>query len=115
MTKSHISKFKTHIRRGDTVRILTGNDRGKEGKVLRVLPRLQKAIVEGCRIVKRHRKPDTNHPSGQIEEKEAFIHASNLMLVEPKGAPTRIGRKRNDQNKWQRYAKKTGQFIHGST
>ena len=115
MRNTRTPTFKCHIRRGDKVHLIAGNDKGKEGKVLSVSKRLQRAIVEGCRIVKRHRKPDSNHPTGQIEEKEAFIHVSNLMLVEPKGGPTRLGRKKNEQNKWQRYSKKTGRLIYEST
>lgn len=110
-----LSVSKCHIRRGDRVRIIAGNDKGKEGRVLRVYPRLRRAFVEGCQMVKRHRKPDSNHPTGQIEEKEAAIHLSNLMLLDSKGQPTRIGRKLNEQKKWQRYSKKTGQFIHANT
>ena len=107
---------KFHIRRGDRVRLLTGNDKGKEGKVLQVYPSRNQATVEGCRLVKRHRKPDRDHPNGQIEEKTAPIQISNLMLIDPStGKPTRIGRKLNDQKKLQRYAKKTGEFIQSSS
>ena len=104
--------MKFHIRRGDTVRVIAGNDRGKEGKILQVFPKKRRAIVEGCRLVKRHIKPTSNTPQGKIETKESAVHISNLMVVEPaSGKATRIGRKQNDNNKLQRYAKKTGNFI----
>ena len=107
---------KLHLRRGDKVRLIAGNGRGKEGKVLQVYPKLQRAVVEGCAVVKKHKKPDSNHPSGQIEEKESSIHISNLMLLDPsKDVPSRIGRKKNEEQKLQRYAKKSGEFLSTST
>lgn len=103
---------KLHIRKGDTVKVLSGNHRSKQGKVLQILPQAYRAIVEGVNIVSRHRKPSTKHPQGGIEKKEAPIHISNLMLVDPAtGDATRIGRKRNDAGKLERYSKKTGKII----
>jgi large subunit ribosomal protein L24 len=103
---------KLHIRRGDTVLVLSGNSRGKKGKVLEVYPVKRKAIVEGINMVTKHLKPSAAHPNGGIEKQEAPIHISNLMIVDPSsGDPTRIGRKLNKDGKLQRYSKKTGEFI----
>jgi large subunit ribosomal protein L24 len=103
---------KLHVRRGDTVQILSGNSRGKKGKILEVYPAKQKAIVEGVNMVTKHLKPSAAHPNGGIEKQEAPIHISNLMVVDPStGDPTRIGRKLNKEGKLQRYSKKTGEFI----
>ena len=116
-TKIFVRHKKLHLRRGDKVRVLSGNDKSKEGKILQILSKENCAIVEGCRIVKRHRKPSTSQPEGKIEKKEAPIHMSNLMLVDPsKGVPTRIGRKIDPKTKkLQRYSKKTGEFVYGTS
>lgn len=104
--------MKFHIKKGDTVKILAGNDRGKTGKVLEMLPEKNKAIVEGIRVVTKHIKPSATKPEGGIEKTEAPIHLSNLMLVDPSsGDATRIGRKENSKGKLQRYSKKNGEFI----
>ena len=103
---------KLHIRKGDTVKVITGNDRGKTAKVLEVLPGKSKAFVEGCNVVTKHVKPSAQNPNGGIEKKEAPIHISNLMVVDPAtGNPTRIGRKDDKNGKLQRYSKKTGEVI----
>jgi large subunit ribosomal protein L24 len=101
---------KLHIKSGDTVVVTAGASKGKQGKVLRVFPDKLKAIVEGVNIVKRHQKP-TQTTQGGIIEKEAAIHISNLMHVDPKtGDATRIGRKEVD-GKLVRYSKKSGEII----
>jgi len=103
---------KYHIRKGDTVKVIAGNDKGKTGKVLEVIPAKYRAIVEGVNMVTKHIKPSANRPEGGREETEAAIHLSNLMLVDPAtGEATRIGRKPNEDGKLQRYSKKTGEFI----
>ncbi len=103
---------KLHIRKGDTVKVLTGADRGKTGKVQEVLRDEQKAIVEGVNMKHKHQKPNAQNPEGGITQSEAPIHISNLMVVDPaSGEASRIGRKVNDQGKLQRYSKKNGQFI----
>ncbi len=80
------------IHKNDNVMIITGNDRGKTGKVLKVYPSDLKVIVEGINIRKRHTKPTQKNPQGGILEKEAPIHVSNVMLIDPKNnTPTRIG------------------------
>ncbi len=105
-------KQKLHIRTGDTVKVIAGNDKGKQGKVLEILAEKQRAIVEGVNIVTKHVKPSAEKPEGGIEKTEAGVHISNLMVVDPaSGDATRIGRKLNDKNKLQRYSKKTGEFI----
>lgn len=105
-------KPKLHIRTGDTVKVISGNARGKTGKVLSVVVDKNRAIVEGLNIVSKHVKPTAQKPNGGIEKREAAIHVSNLMLVDPStGEATRTGRKRDDKGKLQRYSKKTGQII----
>jgi large subunit ribosomal protein L24 len=109
--KSH-SASKLHIKKGDTVKVLSGNYRSKQGKVLTVFTETYRATVEGINMVSRHRKPSARNPQGGIEKKEAAIHISNLMLVDPAtGGATRVGRKHNEAGKLKRYAKKTGKFI----
>ena len=104
--------FKIHIRRGDTVKVISGNSRGKSGKVLEIYPDKYRALVEGANMVTKHLKPSAANPNGGIEKREAPIHMSNLIVVEPStGETTRIGRKLNDDGKLQRYSKKTGEFI----
>ena len=106
------TKAKLHIKKGDTVKVLAGDDRAKTGKVLEVLIDQNRAIVEGINIVTKHTKPSAGKPEGGIKKTEASIHVSNLMLIDPaSGKATRVGRKLNTKNKLQRYAKKTGELI----
>ena len=103
---------KLHIKKGDTVYVNAGNDKGKTGKVLEVITSKDRAIVEGVNMVKKHTKPNAAHPQGGIIEQEAGIHISNLQVVDPvKGGPTRIGRRLNSAGKLTRYAKKSGEDI----
>ena len=102
---------KMHIKKGDTVYVNAGNDKGKTGKVLPVIPEKDRAIVEGINVVSRHTKPNSKQPQGGIIKQEAPIHVSNLNLIDPKsGKPTRIGRRIEDGKKV-RYAKKSGEEI----
>ena len=102
---------KLHIKKGDTVYVNAGNDKGKTGQVLSVNPGKDRAIVEGVNMVKKHTKPNSKHPQGGILEQEAGIHISNLQLIDPKsGKPTRVGYKM-DGDKKIRYAKKSGEEI----
>lgn len=101
---------KLHIKSGDTVKVLSGEYRGKEGKVLSVDQKNNRALIEGLNIVKKHVKPSASNPQGGIEEKEAGIHISNLMLV-LNGEPTKVGRKKNKEGKLVRYSKKSGEVI----
>jgi large subunit ribosomal protein L24 len=112
MERKFNKQQKFHIKTGDTVLVIAGNEKGKKGKVLKMLTEKDRAIVEGLNIVKKHIKPSAQNPQGGIVEKEAGIHISNLMLIDPKtGEPTRIGRKLNEKGKLQRYSKKTKEFI----
>ena len=102
---------KFHIKKDDTVKVIAGESKGEEGKVLEVYPTKNRALVEGVNMVKRHTKPNAAHPNGGIVEQEAAIQLSNLMLVDPKtGEATRTGRKMVD-GKLARYSKKTGEVI----
>ncbi|MEW5845995.1 MAG: 50S ribosomal protein L24 [Bacteroidota bacterium] len=103
---------KLHIKKGDMVYVISGESKGHQGRVLSVLVKEQRAIVEGANMVSRHTKPNSKNPQGGIIKKEAPIHISNLMLVDPAtGKPTRIGRRLNDQGKLVRYSKKSGEEI----
>ena len=103
--------IKLHIKKGDTVYVNAGNDKGKTGKVLSVAPAENRAIVEGINMVSRHTKPNSKQPQGGIIRKEAPIHISNLNLIDPQsGKPTRVGYKM-DGDKKIRYAKKSGEEI----
>ncbi|GAB1373634.1 50S ribosomal protein L24 [bioreactor metagenome] len=103
---------KLHIKKGDTVYVNAGDDRGKTGKVLEVLTDKDRAIVEGINMVSKHTKPNAKSPQGGIIKQEAGVHISNLQVVDPvKGGPSRIGRRLNDKGKLVRYAKKSGEEI----
>lgn len=103
---------KLHIKKGDTVYVNAGDDRGKTGKVLEVVTEKSRAIVEGINMVSKHTKPNAKHPQGGIIKQEAPIHISNLQVIDPvKGGPTKIGRRLNDKEKLVRYAKKSGEEI----
>lgn len=112
MERKKNKQAKLHLKKGDQVRIITGNDKGKEGKVLEVLHDKQRAYVEGANIVSKHTKPSAKSPNGGIVKQEAAIHISNLMVIDPKtGKPSRTGRRLNDDGKLERYAKKSGEVI----
>ena len=104
--------MKMHVKKGDTVLVLSGNDKGKQGKVMSVDVKSQRAIVEGVRIVSKHTRPNADHPQGGIIKQEAPIHISNLMVVDKSGKPTRVGRKKDEKTgKLVSYSKKTGEII----
>ncbi len=103
--------MKIRIKQGDKVRVITGDHKGSEGKVLRVLRDANKAVVEGVNTVKKHEKPSARNPQGGIVEKEAPIHLSNLALIDPKsGDTTRVGYETRDGKKV-RVAKKSNEVI----
>ncbi|MEN2283815.1 50S ribosomal protein L24 [Algoriphagus sp. SE2] len=105
---------KLHIKTGDTVKVISGDDKGKTGKVLSVDTAKRRAFVEGINMITKHVKPTAAKPQGGIDKKEAALHLSNLMLVDPKtGEATRIGRKIGENGKLVRYSKKTGEVING--
>jgi len=101
---------KLHIKKGDTVYVNTGVDKGKTGRVLEVLVTKQRAIVEGVNLVSKSTKPNAKSPQGGIIKKEAAIHISNLNPVEG-GKPVRVGRKLNAEGKLVRISKKSGGEI----
>jgi large subunit ribosomal protein L24 len=102
---------KLHIKKGDIVKVIAGNFKGKQGKVLFIAIKKRKAIVENVNMVSKHSKPTTENPKGGIIKKESPIHISNLMIIDNNGTPTRIGRKLNNNKKLIRYSKKTGEEI----
>lgn len=103
---------KLHIKKGDTVIVLAGEDKGKTGKVLKVLIEKERALVEDINLVSKSAKPSAKNPQGGIIKMEAPIHISNLSLIDPKsGKATRIAIKRTDDGKKVRVAKKSGEEI----
>ena len=103
---------KLHIKKGDMVQVIAGDNKGQQGKVLKVEVSKSRAIVEGVNICKKATKPNAQNPQGGIVEKEAPIHVSNLQVLDPKsGKPTKVGRKVNAEGKIVRYAKKSGEEI----
>ena len=101
---------KLHIKKGDTVKVLSGESRGQQGKIIAIDRKKDRAMVEGINMIKKHQKPNSANPEGGIIEKEAPIHISNLMLVY-NGKATRVGRKLNTEGKIVRYSKKSGEEI----
>ncbi len=101
--------MKLKLKKGDLVRVISGDDKGREGKIIQVFPKEMRALVEGVNLVTKHQKPTANNTQGGIIKKEAPLHLSKLMLVVG-GKATRVGRKLVD-NKIVRYAKKTGEVI----
>lgn len=103
---------KINIRKGDTVYVRSGEDRGKTGRVLEVQRSKMRAVVEGINIVSKATKPSAKHPQGGIVKMEAPVHISNLSLIDPKsGKPTRVGVRVNDKGQKVRIAKKSGEEI----
>ncbi|MBO5189366.1 MAG: 50S ribosomal protein L24 [Alistipes sp.] len=101
-----------HIKKGDMVQVIAGDNKGQQGKVLKVEVSKSRAIVEGVNICKKATKPNAQNPQGGIVEKEAPIHVSNLQVLDPKsGKPTKVGRKADAKGKLVRYAKKSGEEI----
>ena len=105
-------KKKLHIKKDDTVKVIAGNHKNKTAKVLRVYPLKNRATIEGINLLTHYIKANQKNPKGGLKKKEAPIHISNLMLIDPvTKKPTRIGRKLNEKKELKRYSKKTGQFI----
>ena len=104
---------KIKIKKNDTVIVTTGNSKGVKGKVIKVYPNENRAMVEGANMISKHTKPNAANPQGGIIKQESKIHISNLMLIDPKsGSATKVGRMRDDKTgKLVRFAKKTGEVI----
>jgi large subunit ribosomal protein L24 len=112
MERKSNKQQKLHIKKGDTVKVLAGDDKSKTGIVLEIIVEKGRAIVEGINIITKHQKPTAGKPEGGIKKTEGTIHISNLMLVDSgTGKAVRTGRKVNAKGKLQRYSKKTGEFI----
>ncbi|GIO58318.1 50S ribosomal protein L24 [Paenibacillus cellulositrophicus] len=108
--ESHSNKL--HVKKEDTVMVISGKDKGKKGRVIAAYPRENRVLVEGVNMVKKHQKPNQSNPQGGIIEQEAPIHVSNVMHIDPKsGKVTRIGYKTLDNGKKVRVAKKSGEVI----
>jgi len=101
---------KLKLRKGDIVKVIAGDSKGQQGRILEMMIEKRKALVEGVNLVSKHSKPNAKNTQGGIIKKEAPIHISNLMLVDGKGNTTRVGRKMED-NKIVRYSKKSGEVI----
>ena len=104
---------KIKIKKNDTVIVTTGNSKGTKGKVIKVFPRENRAMVEGANLISKHTKPNAASPQGGIIKQEATIHISNLVLIDPKsGDPTKVGRKIDQKSgKLVRYSKNSGEVI----
>lgn len=107
---------KLHVKRDDQVKIIAGNEKGREGRVMRVYPSKQRVLVEGINLQIHHDKPTQENPKGGRIEREGTIHVSNVMVIDPvTDEPTRIGRKRvedeNGRTSWARYSKKSGEIL----
>lgn len=112
MERKYNSQVKRHIKKGDNVQVIAGDDKGKKGRVVEVITETNRAIVEGVNVVKRHTKPNAQNQNGGIISKEAPVHISNLMVVDKAGKATRVGRKLNEKGKLARVSKKSnGDFI----
>ena len=101
---------KIKIKTGDNVKVITGNSKGSEGKVLKIVSEKNRLIVEGVNMVKKHMKPNAQNPQGGIIEKEAFLHISNVSLLTSTGDTTKVGY-RMDENKKVRFSKKSNEVI----
>jgi large subunit ribosomal protein L24 len=110
--EQNAERMPMHVTRGDTVRVMRGDDKGKEGKVLRVYPKTGRVTVEGVNIVKKHRKARRENEQSGIIDLPAPVHASNLMLIDPKsGAPTRVRARLDDDGTKERISVKSGDAI----
>ena len=108
--------LKTRLKKSDRVKVISGNHKGKEGKILKIFRDKHRIIVEGVNIIKRHTRPTQKNPQGGISQKEAAIHISNVMLIDPKSnEPSRIGMQiitdDSGKKKRMRYGKKSGEII----
>ncbi|MFT2007372.1 50S ribosomal protein L24 [Pontibacter sp. 13R65] len=107
-----MNKNKLHVKTGDTVKVIAGDERGKTGRIVSVNIEKQKVVIEGLNLVTKHTKPSAKNPQGGISKVEAPIHASNVAIVDPKSGETvKTARRKNGEGKTERYSKKTGEVI----
>jgi large subunit ribosomal protein L24 len=115
MPRTKNKKKKLHVKKGDEVQVIAGNEKGKEGRILAVFPEKERVLVEGINMRVHHDQPTQENPQGGRIEREVAIHVSNVMILDPRtGEPTRIGRKRIEDDsggRWVRYAKNSGEII----
>lgn len=107
------TKTRTKLRKNDMVVVIAGKDRGRQGKILRIMPAAGRVIVERVNLIKRHTRPNpSKNIAGGISEKEAPLHISNVMLIDPdRSTRTRIGRRRDSEGNPERFAKKSGSAL----
>ena len=111
MERKFNNQAKRHVKKGDMVMIIAGDDKGKKGRVLEIITASDRALVEGINIVSRHTKPNAQNQNGGIIKKEAPVHISNMKVMDKSGTPVRIGRKVNEAGKLVRVSKKSGEII----
>jgi len=112
MERKNNKQPKLKIKKGDLVKIIAGDSKGSQGKIVEVLIAKNRVVVEGANMVSKHTKPNAANPNGGIIKQEAALHISNVMLVDPKsGVATRVGRVKNSEGKLVRVAKKSGEEI----
>jgi large subunit ribosomal protein L24 len=110
MERKHNKQPKLNVRKGDTVKVISGDSKGSQGRVLEVITSERRVLVEGVNMVTKHTKPNAKNTQGGIVKQEAPIHISNVMVVDGKGNATRVGR-RAEGDKLVRYSKKSGEVI----
>lgn len=115
MPRTNNEQKKLHVKKGDIVEVLSGNDKGKRGRILTVYPSKERVLIEGVNVRTKHQKPNQNYPKGGRIEKEMPIHASNVLPIDPvQDKPTRIGRKQIEKNgklRWVRVSKLSGEVL----
>jgi len=103
---------KLHLKKGDNVMVIAGNNKGQSGRILMVDREKKRAIVEGVNLMSKHTKPNADNPKGGIIKQEAAVHVSNLMLIDKSGKPTKVGKKKDEKTgKTNRISKKSGEVI----
>ncbi|TVR14210.1 MAG: 50S ribosomal protein L24 [Balneolaceae bacterium] len=115
MSRKYNTQKKLHVKKGDNVLVIAGNDKGQRGRVLMVNPKKERVLVEGINMKTHHEKPTQENPQGGRLKREASVHISNVMVIDPTtDEPSRIGRKRIEEEgggRWVRYAKNSGEII----
>ena len=102
---------KFHIKTGDMVMVIAGREKGKSGRIVRMIPKQQRAVVEGVNMITKHLKPSASNPQGGIESMEAPVHVSNLMVMDAAGTPTRTRIERNEKGQSVRVSVKSGKPL----